>query len=423
MPKGSTRVYPGLVEQLKRLPAADVSFLFFAVQEVALQHLQQTLQTAGLDVSRARFLRRGEPIRNEIKDRQRNQRVVVLGYVDEDFILAANFKALLLVAGWALGGGGPEQTSDKIVRYGNPVPRVDQLDETITILLHQRTPLLHLSFPLTEDERQRLTKAPADFRCDVICLSSANTFGRVAVDTVDVIEAYKAVLKEDEQTWKLVFRYYLLAFVFNHQELFADVQDWCVIPSSRESVVGVDGAVHEVGSAVMEQCKEIVRHMLGGRKASPMFRRARTVPQNRFRAAADKAAAGAAATINYPSLHLNKNNEYDAKKLKGRVVCVFDDYTTSGNSFEAARSLLLAVGVKRVVMVALGKFGFVYNYETFVINGDPFTPTYTWQSVRRQEMNVRGQMEDQAIAEFTGLLNMVKLRQPRDLDVDEKKAE
>ena len=247
-----------------------MSFIFVSVRDAVLQRLRQSLQQAGLDMGRARFLQRGQPVRDAITERKATQRIVVLGYVDEDSVLAANFKALLLVAGWAVSAGGQQQQTDKLIKYGNPVPRVDQLSETITILLEQRTPLLKLSFDLTAEERRLLPTASPDFHCDIIALSSANTLGRVSEDTAGVIESYKAVLKEDEQTWKLVFRYYLLAFITNHRELFADVQDWCVIPSSQESVVRGDGSL-AVGSAVMEECKEIVRHMLGGRKASAIF--------------------------------------------------------------------------------------------------------------------------------------------------------
>ena len=419
----SALIHAGLVTQLQELPASSVTFIFISRRDTVLQRLRQALRQAGLDIGRASFLLRGEPVRNEISVRRATQRVVVLGYVNEDFVLAANFKALLLVAEWAVGAGGQQaHTANKLLKYGNPVPRVDQLSETITILSEQCTPLLQLSFELTAEERRQVPTASPDFRCDIVALSSANTLGRVSADAVEVIDSSRAVLKADEQTWKLVFRYYLLAFITNHRDLFADVQDWCVIPSSHESEVREDGG-WVVGSAVMDECKEIVRHMLGGRKASPVFRRTTTILKNRHRSTRDKAVQGAAAVINYPGLVLNHNSDYDAKKLRGRVVCVFDDYCTTGNSFEAARSLLLAAGVKRVVMVALGKFGFNYHYETFCITGSPFTPTYTWRSVRRQEMDVRRLMRGDAIPEFTRLKDMVKLREQRNTEDDEKQAD
>jgi hypothetical protein len=97
--------------------------------------------------------------------------------------------------------------------------------------------------------------------------------------------------------------------------------------------------------------------------------------------------------------------------------------TTRPTSTAVGQNLLQAAGVKRVVMAALGEFGFVYNYETFAITGSPFAPTYTWQSVSRQEMYVRGEMQIQALREFSRLKDMVMLRQLGDMDVEEKKMD
>ncbi len=43
-------------------------------------------------------------------------------------------------------------------------------------------------------------------------------------------------------------------------------------------------------------------------------------------------------------------------RTKGRTVLVFDDFTTSGRSLDWARSLLLAAGVGRVVLMTVGKY-------------------------------------------------------------------
>jgi len=44
-------------------------------------------------------------------------------------------------------------------------------------------------------------------------------------------------------------------------------------------------------------------------------------------------------------------------KLGGRTVVVFDDFTTSGMSLDWARTLLLAAGAERVVLMTFGKYG------------------------------------------------------------------
>ena len=192
----------------------------------------------------------------------------------------------------------------------------------------------------------------------------------------------------------------------DHCKVFTDVQD-CVSPSSQTSEARGHGSL-VVGSAVVEECKEIVRHMLGGRKASlsPLFKKK---DKDHLEEQIQKPTRQG--RINYPYLVLNHNRDYDATKCNGRVVCFFDDYSTVGNSFESARSLLLAMDVKRVVMVALGKFGFNCQYETFCITDDPFTASYTWHSIKRQQMNATTDMHGEAIMEFTRLKDLVKLRQ------------
>jgi len=45
---------------------------------------------------------------------------------------------------------------------------------------------------------------------------------------------------------------------------------------------------------------------------------------------------------------------YRSGGIRGRVVCVIDDYLTTGASMEAARQLLLAAGAKRVVCIVGG---------------------------------------------------------------------
>jgi len=74
------------------------------------------------------------------------------------------------------------------------------------------------------------------------------------------------------------------------------------------------------------------------------------------------------------------NDKYKGK-LKGRVVCVFDDYLNHGNTFEALRNLLIKCKVKKIIFVSIGKFK--RNYESqyiqksFSIEGDVYSENYT----------------------------------------------
>lgn len=54
----------------------------------------------------------------------------------------------------------------------------------------------------------------------------------------------------------------------------------------------------------------------------------------------------------------------DCGKVLGRRAFVFDDFTTKGYSIEAARSLLMAVGVTEVYGLAVGKYGPTFEVQT-----------------------------------------------------------
>ena len=73
-------------------------------------------------------------------------------------------------------------------------------------------------------------------------------------------------------------------------------------------------------------------------------------------------------------------NEHYKGKLKGRVVCVFDDYLTNGNTFESLRNLLVACQVRKIIFVSIGKFRSsdenCYVQKSFTISGDVYTGCY-----------------------------------------------
>ena len=56
----------------------------------------------------------GRHVRSAVEACKRGQRVVVLGYVNYDFILAANYKLLLLAAMWTVEARG-QVDNDKLI--------------------------------------------------------------------------------------------------------------------------------------------------------------------------------------------------------------------------------------------------------------------------------------------------------------------
>lgn len=54
-------------------------------------------------------------------------------------------------------------------------------------------------------------------------------------------------------------------------------------------------------------------------------------------------------------VHIDSIVVTDADQVRGKTVYLFDDITTTGSSLKACKSLLLAAGASRVVMIALGQ--------------------------------------------------------------------
>ena len=116
---------------------------------------------------------------------------------------------------------------------------------------------------------------------------------------------------------------------------------------------------------------------MNGRKPEPLFIRHTATKKSRHDSREFRQ------TNEYCLKHFRSirvNDKYKGK-LKGRVVCVFDDYLTHGNTFEAIRNLLIKCGVKKIIFVSIGKFKRYgesqYIQKSFSIEGDVYSGNYT----------------------------------------------
>ena len=127
----------------------------------------------------------------------------------------------------------------------------------------------------------------------------------------------------------------------------------------------------------MEDLKDHVRYMMNGRKPEPIFIRHTETSKSRFDRR-DVRQGNDYCQKHFQSIRVN---EKYTGKLKGRVVCVFDDYLTHGNTFEALRNLLIKCEVKKIIFVSIGKFKRTresqYVQKSFSIEGDVYSGKYT----------------------------------------------
>lgn len=151
-----------------------------------------------------------------------------------------------------------------------------------------------------------------------------------------------------------------------HDKDFKEVQDWAVAPSSSTNP-----------PQIMEDLKEHVRYMMNGQKPEPIFIRHTGTSKSRF----DN--RDVRQRSDYCQKHFRSIRVHDKYKgkLKDRVVCVFDDYLTQGNTFEALRNLLIKCEVKKIIFVSIGKFKRTgesqYVQKSFSIEGDVYSGDYT----------------------------------------------
>jgi hypothetical protein len=92
----------------------------------------------------------------------------------------------------------------------------------------------------------------------------------------------------------------------------------------------------------------------------------------------------------FATLCINPEFKDKIKKLRdeGRFnVCIFDDYTTFGNSFNAVRNLLKYLGANKIVFISLGSFVREFKKNNYEITGDVFSKNYTGKIISCESLS------------------------------------
>ena len=92
----------------------------------------------------------------------------------------------------------------------------------------------------------------------------------------------------------------------------------------------------------------------------------------------------------FATLCINPEFKDKIKKLRdeGRFnVCIFDDYTTFGNSFNAVRNLLKYLGANKIVLISLGSFVREFKKNNYEITGDVFSKNYTGKIISCESLS------------------------------------
>ncbi|XP_068757795.1 uncharacterized protein [Montipora capricornis] len=303
------------------------------------------------------FQRRGQPLSDFIKQRwQAGDVVIICGAVNEDLYVATNTKSFLLAALWV--------DAKEIVRlYGVPAPTPKKMRAILNIVVNQTSWYYLCSF---------VDPVPTK----VVSLCSANTYtgSSVSEDEKKIAEAFEAILKDgaEDRCVKEALLCHLMAAIA-HDKDFREVQDWAVAPSSSPEP-----------NKILTELKDHVRYMMNGKKRDPVFNRHSPTTKSRNDNPAERQ------KDDYTQKHFRSIcvSEAYKDKLKGRVVCVFDDYLTNGQTFEALRSLLVSCKVKKIIFVSIGKFKrgseSRYTQRHHSIEGNLYSADYKATFVKRE---------------------------------------
>jgi hypothetical protein len=272
---------------------------------------------------------------------------LVLGAKDDDMILAANAKILLLTAVYA--------------NNNNPEGRI--YSEKYGIAVYDHTRLKYFFEHYIDIETPWYFSYTINKSAKIYGLTNAMTGFMDDTSEINISNHLKNHLKDGHDKGENSFRIYSLLSAYRIFPEIDKIYAWGYYPSSN-------GAVNEPLLAI----KEILRKSF---KSSPkediLIRHKPSVKRSRQNAG-DRASAGC--DNQFDSIYLNPRFR---DKIKGRDFCIIDDFSTHGTSCETVRHLLEKAGANKVIFISLGKYKVTYKTYDYAIKGDVFTPNYTYK--------------------------------------------
>lgn len=291
-------------------------------------------------------------IRENVSEKNASHFILV-GSSDDDLHIAANKKILIINPGWSV------KQEEKPARYGITLHRPDQLYEAIRLI---------------DNQNRWYFKLEIDQNTTVLALTSANTYSYNVTPTErEVLEGFKRLLKSGDRHYFNTLYFHLISGVMKNPEL-RKVDIWGTFPSSN-------GNPNEEQEELKERC----RYLTGKQMNKPMF--FRHIPVSKSHHTPHETRLITGCTKHFDSITLNP---YYASRVRGKTVCVIDDYITNGTSFETARNLLLKAGAKKVILLALGRYKKgthgVYQHERYNLSGKVTESGYEYSLIEKQNL-------------------------------------
>lgn len=291
---------------------------------------------------------RFDSIRNFLGTDNHAMTSIILGITDDDLFIATNTKTLLLAPDWIDG------VSQLVEKYGVHIQSPKILFSMIGVLQNQKAWYYRLQL---------------SNKSTLIALSCANDNWATADEQV-VIDNFRHALKNGSQAYRDALLFHFLSGVTQSQEL-RKIEIWAAMPSSKGRP-----------SEILTEFKEHCRYLTGRRlKEDLLIRNSPTRSSHSTNGNYRRTSLDASKHLDT----MNINPSYQ-NKLKGKVVCVIDDYVTNGTTTEAVRALLESAGVTKIIFVSIGRYmrgitGF-YKREDYKIDGNVYTTGFHFQQIQ-----------------------------------------
>ena len=313
-------------------------------------------------VKRIDFINRKRETRDEIKRLKDKYFFSVVGVVDEDAIFSFNCKLPLFNPEKLLLDTG--NISSKVIRYGLPIIDYKEIIDCYSSFEYHKKNYFLLN----------------DNNYTVLSLTNANTYYRPE-EEVRIKDLFRTNLKGDEN---IRDRHILLLLLFNlisevttqsdssnvglSNVGFENVDFWGTFPSSDPNNINTS----------VSFIKEAIRVIEGGlpRKGLNIFIRSKRM--NPKHTTSNDERENSKCDKDFDTLIINPKV---LPKLKGKCVCIIDDYITKGYSAEAAKNLLMKAGASKVIFIGFGKFGKKYHVVDYKLTGDLDKKGYDYQLI------------------------------------------
>ena len=288
----------------------------------------------------------------------KNDRCIIVSGKDVDLYMSVHHKVLLIAPGWI-------PCEDKVKKYGIIIDFPSQIIQLLRVFDNQNT---------------WFSRCQVDDKTILLSLMDARyKFYAKTLDEREIMLHFEELLKQGKsRNYYKVLMYHFLAGMTG-TDFFDDIELFGMMPSS-------DCSLNQEVFAFMQQIRYIQGKQLPHRTMKCENLLLRLSPKNQAHNMSGIYRMQLGPTSEFSTLCVNpefKDKIEKLKRVKKFNVCIFDDYVTYGNSFNAVRNIFNHLGVDKLVFISLGNFKRNIELWDYKIQGNVFRSGYKYELVSK----------------------------------------